>query len=377
MSVKMEYKQQVDALCKGNVKVTGEELLLLAKEGNKGESAKERSRGENLVQFTTRQQSHFSWKQYAMVACIIVVCSLALTTTALAATGMLGDVLRKIFKDETSAQLVEDGFVYVGDQSGTDGIFRVDFIGVTGDKSVPKMFFDVYVEDTELAEDYDEIGLWVSTYETREPGGEEIEIWSPAYGTKDAENQNLYHVVREGGTVRRVDGRPVRVVVTNVIFNPNQMDMVDYEVNIEFSMDVPSTALHSATMEDYGGRRIDFEDTYYYLTYITYGVYHTEFDLSFDYDGVSFEGQYSSPYGLENILRPYYKDFISQVTFVVDGVEYKVIDNEDGYGYIWYDESGESGVPKRCYVHPRFPAVDYENAKDIRILSGGKEYRLK
>lgn len=377
MSVKTEYKQQVDAFCQENVKVTGEELLLLAKERSKKEPAEKMVKGENVIDFTAHKRSRGVWKKYLSVACIIILCSMALTTTTLAATGMLGDVLRKLFKDETSAKLVEEGFAYEANQSGTDGIFRVDFLGVTGDKSAPKMFFDVYVEDTELAEDYDEIGLWVSTYGRETPESEETEFWFPAYGVKDEENENLYHVVREGGTVRMPSGQPMRVVVTNVIFNPDQMDMVNHEVNIEFTMDVPSTALHTAKMEYYGGLRFNYGGCDYYLNYVTYSVYHTELSVVFYYDGESFEGKYTDKYQLERLLQPYWNDFISEVVFVVDGVEYGILDSEEGYGYVGYSDSTEAGDLNKCYVNPRFPAIDYDGAKDIRIRQGETEYRVK
>lgn len=375
MSVKTEYKKQVDAFCEKNNSLTAQELLSLAEERKEGSDGKEHT--EQMIEFPKKNERSM-WTKVLSVACIVIVCSLAVATTALAATGMLQDVLRRLFKDETSARLVEQGFYYEANQSGEDRGFQVEFIGITGDKGTTKTFFDVYVEDDELADDYDEIGLYLSSFGRESAGGEEKEFMLPtAIGTKDPENGNLYHVTMEGGVIRMSNGQPMRLVVTQVVFNPTQYDVTIYDVNIEFSMDVPSTTFHSAEMICYEGRPFAHEDCTYSLNYVTYGVYHTELNIVFDYDGVSLEGQYESGARLEELLQSDWREFISGVSLVADGTEYKVLDNDEGYGYIWCDTQGEAGTVNRCYVNPRFPSFDYHAAKEILIRHGDTEYRLK
>ena len=374
MSVKTEYRKQVDAFCEKNNSLTAGELLAAAEKRREASGGKETA---EVIEFP-KKNGRRMWTKVLSAACIVIVCSLAVATTALAATGVLQDVLRRLFKDETSAELVEQGLYYEANQSGEDRGFRVDFIGVTGDKETTKTFFDVYVEDDELADDYDEIGLYLSSFGKETADGEEKEFMLPtAIGTKDPENGNLYHVTLEGGTIRMPSGQPMRMTVTQVVFNPTQSDIVIYDVNIEFSMDVPSTALHSAEMIYYEGRPFVYKDCTYYLNYVTYGVYHTELNVVFDYDGVSLEGQYESAGRLEDLLQADWREFVSEVSLVADGTEYKVLENDEGYGYIWCDTQGETGTVNRCYVNPRFPSFDYAAAKEVLIRQGETEYRLK
>lgn len=378
MSMKEDYKKQVDKFCMENNETKAEEILRIAKERKAEKGLPEGTTRENVVDITSYKKKSGAWKKCLAAACIVIVCSLAVATTALAATGMLQDVLQRIFKDETSARLVEEGLYYEANQTGEDKGFKIDFIGVTGDKSTPKMFFDVYVEDDELADDYDEIGLYASSFGKDSADGEEREYMLPvALGEKDPENENLYHVTLEGGTVRMPSGQPMRLVVTQVAFNPTQSDITIYDVNIEFTMDVPSTTFHSAEQVWYESRPFTYDDYTYYLNYVTYGVYHAELNVVFDYDGESMEGQYESTYRLEELLQPRWREFISGVVLLVDGEEYTVNENDEGYGRIWYDKDGECGILNRCYVNPRFPSIDYQNAKSIRIRHGKTEYILK
>lgn len=378
MSMKDDYKKQVECFCAEHNKAEAEEILRIAKERKAGKKLPEGTTRENVVDFTSHKKKSRAWKKCLVAACIIIVCSMAVATTALAATGMLQDVLQRIFKDETSARLVEEGLYYEANQTGEDGGFKIDFIGVTGDKSMPKMFFDVYVEDGELADDYDEIGLYASSFGKDSADGEEREYMLPvALGEKDLENENLYHVTLEGGTVRMPSGQPMRLIVTQVVFNPTQSDIVIFDVTIEFTMDVPSTTFHSAEQVWYESRPFTHDDYTYYLNYVTYGVYHAELNVVFDYDGESMEGQYESTYRLEELLQPRWREFISEVVLIVDGEEYTVNESDEGYGRIWYDKDGECGTPNRCYVNPRFPSIDYQNAKSIRIRHGETEYILK
>lgn len=375
MNLKDSYKTQVERFCAENNKSEAEEILRIAKE--RKESREGAYRGDVVV-FPSRKKGNGAWKKCLAAACIVIVCSLAVATTALAATGMLQEVLQKIFKDETSARLVEEGLYYEANQTGEDQGFKIDFIGITGDKSMPKMFFDVYVKDGELADDYDEIGLYASSFGKDSADGEEREYMLPvALGEKDPENENLYHVTLEGGTVRMPSGQPMRLVVTQVVFNPTQRDIAIFDVDIEFTMDVPSTTFHSAEQVWYESRPFTYDGYTYYLNYGTYSVYHTELNVVFDYDGESMEGQYESAYRLGELLQPRWNEFISGVVLIVDGEEYRVDESKEGYGLIWCDKEGECGTPNRCYVNPRFPSIDYENAKSIRIRHGETEYILK
>ena len=68
--------------------------------------------------------------------------------------------LRIAHDDQVSADMVEQGYYYAVNKSYTDGRFQIDFKGVTGDMVNPMLVFDVYVNDEELAAEYDEIVLY-------------------------------------------------------------------------------------------------------------------------------------------------------------------------------------------------------------------------
>ena len=117
MNIKESYKQQTDAFCNANNKLTAQELLRIAKERKENPATGKAS--DTIIEFPVNRRRG-AWKKYLSAACIIIVCSLAVATTALAATGVLQDIIRQIFKDETSAWLVEQGLYYEANQSGED-----------------------------------------------------------------------------------------------------------------------------------------------------------------------------------------------------------------------------------------------------------------
>lgn len=364
------YKEQAEVFCELHNKVTAEDILRQTKE--------QTVEPDNIVSFETKKKPH-TWKGFLSVASIAIVCTLAVATTALAATGVLQDMFRKVFKDEASAKLAEQGYFYEANKTGTDGAFRVDFIGVTGDDRTAKMFFDIYVDETVDVTDKDEMRVWVSTYGTKTGDNSDWMEYGPfpAYGVKDEENDHLYHVTRIDGTVRMENDTPMLVQVKAIEFCVDTPQAEHYDVNIEFSMNVPAEALVPAVFEYHGGLLFEHETNNYYLNYVTFGVFRTDLNIVFDYDGESLEGQYTDTYELETLLQEPWRQFISEVTLVVDGVEHKVKESDLGYGFIWYDKEGEAGHPNRCYVNPQFPIIDHANAKEITIQWSDTVYKLK
>lgn len=363
------YKEQVNEFCELHNKVAAEDILRQTKEHTVEQ--------DNVVSFEPKKKTR-GWKGFLSVASIAIVCTLAVATTTLAATGVLQDILRKMFKDETSAELAEQGHFYEADETLTDGLFRVDFIGVTGDDRTAKMFFDIYVDESVDVTGKDEMRVWISTYGKKEENGEWTK-YGPhvAYGTKDAENDHLYHVTRMDGTVRMENGTPMRVQVEQIEFNAETEFVERYDTKIEFSMDVPEEALTPAVFNYYDGLMFEHETNDYFLNYVTFGVYRTDLNIVFDYDGESLEGCYTDSFHLGELLQEPWRQFISEVTLVADGTEYKVEESDEGYGVIWYDVEGEAGIVNRCYVNPQFPAIDYENAKEILIKWNDVVYVLK
>ncbi len=372
MSVKITYKQQVDAFCNEKNTMTAEEMLRIAKERMSGQEQPSEN-ATNVIDLTEQRKKRNAFGKVLSAACIIIVCTLAVATTALAATGKLGEVLRKIFKDETSAGLVEQGYYYEVNQSVTEDIFQIDLLAVTGDAQTPKLVFDVRVNDPNITVNNDRIYLSAYTL-----GVEQYENELDRYGMcdgsgyQDAENKSLYHVVMDGAPAWISYGEPCVVSVREIRFKHIARP---YEVNMEYRLEVPPMDLHPVVSDYFGGILVSAKEDGYYLNYANYGAYYTELIFMFDYDGQSLEGKYSSQEGLESLLQMKWRDYADDLRMVVDGAEYEAIANEAGY--VWYDKEGESGPKNRCYVAPRYPAVDYQSAKKISLKWGTEEYRLK
>lgn len=372
MSVKIKYKQQTDAFCNENNTLTAEEMLRIAKE--KTAMAEEQGEKENnLIELTEQRKKRMTFGKVLSAACIIIVCSLAVATTALAATGKLGDVLRKMFKDETTAGLVEQGYYYEVNQSVSDDMFRVDLLAVTGDSQTPKLVFDIWVNDPNIYQSNDRI--FISAYTL---GVEQYENELDQYGMcegsgyKDAEEANLYHVVLDGAPVWISYGEPVVVSVREIRFKHIARP---YMVNMEYRLEVPPMDLHPVVSDYLGGVLVSEKETGIYLNYANYGAYYTECIFVFDYDGQSLEGQYATQEGLESLLQMKWRSYADFLRFVVDDTEYEASAAEGGL--VWYDKDGTAGYKNRCYVTLHFPAIDYASAKKISLKQGDTEYRLK
>ncbi len=372
MDVKIAYKQQVDAFCNEKNTLTAEEMLRIAKERIAGQKQQQEN-AANVIDLTEQRKKKNAFGKVLSAACIIIVCTLALATTALAATGKLGEVLRKIFKDETSAELVERGYYYEVNQSVTEEVFRVDLLAVTGDTQAPKLMFDVWVNDPNITRGNDRIFL--SAYIL---GVEQYENELDQYGMfqgsgyRDAENKSLYHVVMDGAPVWISYGEPCVVGVREIRFNHIARP---YQVNIEYRFEVPSMDLYPVIDDRFGGMMVSSKEDGVYLEHVSYGVYFTELVFSFDYDGQSSEVQDVTDEGLQRMLQMRWRDYSDELCMVVDGVEYEAF--ADTVGDVWYDKEGEAGQKNCCYVTMHFPAVDYTAAKKITLKQGGAEYHLK
>lgn len=248
-----------------------------------------------------------------------------------------------------------------------------DLLAVTGDAQTPKLVFDVRVNDPNVTQGNDRIFLSAYTL-----GVEQYENELDKYamceggGYQDAENPNLYHVVMDGAPVWLSYGEPCVVSVREIRFRHIARP---YEVNMEYRLEVPPMDLHPVVSDYFGGVLVSDAEDGYYLDYANYGAYYTELIFMFDYDGKSMEGKYTTREGLESLLQMKWRDYADDLRLVVDGTEYEALANEAGY--VWYDNAGESRPKNRCYVAPRFPAVDYHAARKITLKQGNEEYRLK
>lgn len=372
MSVKIEYKRQVDAFCDTRHRVTAAELLRLAEERDGGDNTQIEETGA-VIDFTEQRSRKTAWKKVLSAACIVIMLSLAITTTALAATGKLGELFRKIFQDETTAGLVEEGFFHEINQSVTEGVFRVDLIAVTGDINTPKLVFEVYVEDENLTSYNDRICL--SAYTLGEEQYEkELDRYTTfeAWGVKDGEVDNLYHVSLDGASAWISHGEPVVVSVREIRFEHVAQP---YYMNLEYRFALPQGGLHPVIQTYYGGTCFPYEEVEYYLNYVEFGVYNTGCSFMFPYDGESLEGKYATPEGLEMQLQRQWDAFEEELVLSVDGMECGRCPELDATVYC--DTEGLAGPTGWYHVWVYFPDIDVSTAKEVYLKHGKSKLRIK
>lgn len=372
MSVKMEYKQQVDTFCNICNRVTAEQMLRRAAEEAAVTGATREEKG-TLIDFNEKKKQRTAWKRGLSAACIVLICSLAVATTALAATGKLGELFRKLFQDETTAGLVEEGYSYEINQTASEGIFRVDLVAVAGDVNYPKLIFDVYVEDAYLAGCNDSIHLYAYTLGEKQYENE-LDSYDMAegYGVKDAETENLYHVSLDGASAWISHGEPVVISVREIRF---ERVAQPYYVNLEYRFTLPQGGLHPVTQKYYDGARFPGEAQECYLNYVEFSVYDIGCSFMFPYDGASLEGQYTTPDELEALLQKQWDEFAKDLTLVADGEGYGI--DREKKGLVYCDEKGEAGVPGWYHAWVYFPPVDDASAQEIYLKHGDTGLRLK
>ena len=95
----------------------------------------------------------------------------------------------------------------------------------------------------------------------------------------------------------------------------------------------------------------------------------------FPYDGVSFEGQYTTSPELDMLLQAQWDEFAKDLTLVVDGESYEI--DTEKKGLVYCDETGEAGVPGWYHAWVYFPPVDAASAKEIYLMHGDTGFRLK
>lgn len=364
-----EYKAQMNGFCDANCKTTAEDILKRAKE--KSMSGKNENETDNVVDFTERKTKKKAWKALIPAACFLLI-----STTALAATGHLEELFRNIFKDETTAEIVEEGYLYEIHQTQEEDIFKSELVAVTGDAATPKLVFDVYVSDEQVVRNNDQIRMlaYVLGEEQYENELDQYGPWE-AYGQKDDEIPNLYHVSMTGPSVWMTSGEPVVVDILQINVDLQNELWTTYETNMVYRFTPPTELYHPVSDAYYEDMKFSYGGIDYYLNNATFGVYRSELGFQYDFVGTTFAGKETDYAVLEEKLHSNWLEFVDSLVLVVDGKEYKV--NPDDKGYTWCDVKGEAIGKNRCGIYPSFPSVDYENAESVILKAGDTSYTLK
>ncbi len=375
-----EYKNQVNQFCEKNNTLTAKEIYQAATL-----RAQEETCAENEKQYETekakgsvKKESFWkhTWTRYCSFsvvwqAVIALVCFLFVGATAYAGGKLATNIFRDVFGDEVTGNIAAQGYLYELNLSKSDGIFRTDLLAVSGDQDNPQLVFDVYIDDEQLAAENEKIRLWAYTLGV-EQYENQLDKYGAfyAFGVRDAEVPNLYHVLFRGAPAWMTVGKEVVVAVCRIDTNVGEGQQCKmHDVNIEFRFTPPADKYHPVNYK-YPGSKVTCGDITYTVNRVAYGQYHTTVSLAFDYTGTG-----ESKYEVEDALQAEWEKLIADAKLVVDGTEYPVKKGE--WGYVWLDDQGEAGVVNRCYVHPDFPSIDYPNAKSIQLIIGGVTVKIQ
>lgn len=376
-----EYKEQMNVFCNANCKITAEDILMRAKEQrsmdaddvleDKQDTEMKSDKKDNIVHFKERKKKKKAWKALVPAACFLLI-----GTTTLAATGQLGDLFRYIFKDETTAEIVDEGYLYEVHQVEEEDIFKIELVAVTGDAATPKLVFDIYVNDEKVVKNNDQIRM-LAYILGEEQYENELEKYGPweAYGEKDEEVENLYHMSMTGPPVWMTSGEPVVVDIWQINVDLQNDIWTTFETNMVYRFTPPADVYHPVSYEYYEDIKFSYGGIDYYLNNATFGPYRSDLGFQYDFVGTTLSGDETDYAVLEEKLHANWLEFVDTLVLVVDGKEFKVDPNDKGY--TWCDVKGENLKKNRCGITPVFPSVNYEKAESVILKAGDTSYTLK
>ncbi len=369
--IKTEYKKQMDEFCNANNMLSAEDILRKSQKPPKDEQ-QEMKANTAIVKKENKMENIRSRSMVWRAAIPAVICFLVISTTTLAATGRWSDLFRSVFKDEKTATLVEEGYFSDVNMVLEDDLFQVNILGVTGDSNSPKIILDVYVKDKEIYTKNDRLQIFAYCL-GKEQYENELYGYAPsdAYGVRDAEIENLYHVSMPG-YVWLSNGGPTVIDVCKIRLGTQTTKWTDYEVELKCELKIPVDVFYSTDELYFDGLEIAYNDYTYRLTHVLIGYYQTE--VIFRYDCAErYPGEEKNNYDVSRSeLRDWY-DFVNSLALVIDGVEYKV--TSDNKGYPWYESNAREG--EYYHVHPIFPGIEHEDINSVILRCGDKEYKLR
>jgi len=354
----------MDDVCDKYFNLTAEEMLAKAKASVDTEM--------EITMKKSTKRSIIGKLVGAAAACIVI------SGTAVSAMGYgpLGDTFRRFFgKDETTAEIIEQGHYSEIGQTRSDGIFTVTIDSVTGDKTAPKLLFDVTVNDETLAQTNARIRLfaYILDEENYNNNLEQYGMWD-AYGVKDPDINGLYHVCMDGPSAFMVNEAEVITAVKKISFDSDPENRVfDYDVDMEYRFTVPDQALKNSYLDTVTGVTVRDGDVDYDLFYVEYGSYDTLFKFKFGFLGTDLAGGETDYYNVCDKFDNEWHKFAGSFVLTVDGVEYAP--QELGYSYC--DTEGEAFDAGTCSTWMTFPSIDYTRVDSITFTAAGVTYTLK
>lgn len=367
------YKNAVDVICKENFKTTGQAMLEMAKKASPEE------RDSNM----TGKKKIKMFRRGILAASLVLILG---TTVSAMGYGPLADYFRKNFSgDNVTAQIIEEGRYHEIGQEITQDAFTVTLNAITGDKEHPKLLFDVVVNDESLTEGKDSICLYA--YILDEPTYlfqfENYIMWV-AWGDKDSEVSNLYHVCMDGPSYWLNGEHNVVAAIKHISLDLPKVDgawdlkYVDasipvYDVNMEYRFVPSETAFKDTNKQEYQGIVLQDNGISYEVYTVSYNSYDTNLRVLYDFIGTPLAGDETNYDKVKEAFNEAWRSYSATFVLRVDGKDYTPME----LGYTYCDKDGEFLEANQCNAWVLFPSIDYDNASSIILVAGDQSYPLK
>lgn len=416
MSIRSDYKREVDLFCEHSCNVSGEEMLNMAKRN----SIKETTEGR------TQQKGNKKLKKGIIIMAAACVGLTAMTAAAGAAGyGPMASVFGHYIHDDATAKLAEEGYALTPEDveensvnealseesrsypglgnTAQSGSFDITLMGLAGDTQSPRLLIDLKVNDTELLSKYDKFMVYGKTLGAEGMEYKETQGTDIAIGEKDDTQEDLFHLSMPIPPYWVTNGEETYTFITDIYgYNGDMMNSsgVTDEILLEYSE-------HNMGMDDWdkidlmlGGaykesNEIEFryfvpEGTLKESEYCDYT------DIVFEQDGVKYN-IYGANFGAHAVYLAVSLDDVDSIYSNMGdymalqensrALGEKLVLNADGKEYHpdldqatpWCDENGECILMEKgkWYMNFNFDAVDYENAEKVTISDGTNTFDLK
>ena len=358
MSIQTDYKEQVDRICMQANMPDGKDVLEMAKTYAENTSG------------TTEKNRRIRKIRTSFIVAAACVSALGLTAVAAGAAGYgpLSSFLRDTAQDEVTADLVDEGYLFEINRSFTDGIYRADLVAVSGDEGNPQLIIDLYIDDAEIAllNDTVELGVYTLGEEQYE---NELDTYGWCDGTayRDEQTENLYHAVVRGAPAWMCHGEKCVIDITAISRMDADGRFVTDRTHMETRITIPESVFKGVPNRFYNTddpkNLLSAEGVDYHIVSADFSAYESDIKLCFDLGSDS-----------ETTLLDCDRMLFESLRLTVDGTVYSCKD--DSFSS-YCDDEGVCGVPNRCYVTPFFPAVKYNEAKNITVSLGDTSVTLK
>ena len=365
MSIETDYREQVNRICDQAELQSGKDVLEMAKKYAETE-------------YSTQKPHHSKkWIRRSIIiaAACVAVTGLTAIGAGAAGYGPFSGLFREKYKDDTTADIIEQGYLYDIGQSFTDGVYRADLIAVSGDEANPQLIIDLYIDDPDIVKLNDTVTICVYTLGVQQYEHElDSYGWNEGTAYRDSEIPNLYHATVRGAPVWMCGGEECVIDITGIGRKTDDSLPVMDETHMETRLTIPADVFLDTQCEYYSlddGMVLPFNGINYHLNYAEYSEYQTKIDFYFDPEdikGSELEGKLG-----DTIYRD--TKMCEALTLIIDGVEY--YSNNLNSGYVWCDTEGECGVKDRRYFTLEFQSVDYASAETVILSAGDASIVLK